>query len=120
MFTYGMNHTFFEFAQMACSGDVYLLKKESKLLKDAIHHHMEDIMRHFAYMQRFGNVDSFGRQCMKTQEILSEGVDHVRGMAISNQEMPCHSPTTFRSSSLMSRGLITWDHSHHQRSANTF
>jgi hypothetical protein len=60
VFTYGMNHTFSEFAQMACSGDVYLLKKESKLLKDAIHHHMEDIMGHSAHMQRSGSVDSLG------------------------------------------------------------
>jgi hypothetical protein len=108
-----MNHTFFEFAQMAYLGDVYLLKKESKLLKDVIYHHMEDIMGHSAHMQRSGSVDSFGQQCMNTQEILSEGVDHVRGTAISIQEIPCHSPTTFRSSSLMSGGLITWDHSHH-------
>jgi hypothetical protein len=108
MFTYGMNHTFSEFAQMAYSRDVYLLRKESKLLRDVIHHHMEDIMGHSAHMQRSGSVNSFGRQCMKTQEILSKGVDHVRGMAISIQEMPCHSLTTFRSSSLMSRRLITW------------
>jgi hypothetical protein len=100
---------------MACSGDVYLLKKESKLLKDAIHHHMEDIIGYSAHMQRFGSVDSFSRQCMKTQEILSEGVDRVRGTVISIQEMPCHSPTTFRLISLMSGGLITWDHSHHRR-----
>jgi hypothetical protein len=54
-----MNHTFSEFSQMACSGDVYLLKKESKLLKDSIHHHMEDIMGHSAHMQRSGSMDSF-------------------------------------------------------------
>jgi hypothetical protein len=55
-----MNHTFFEFAQMACSGYVYLLKKELKLLKDAIHHDMEDIMGHSAHMQRSSSVDPFG------------------------------------------------------------
>jgi hypothetical protein len=43
------HHTFSEFVQMACSGDVYLLK-ESKLLKDAFHHHIEDIMGHSAHM----------------------------------------------------------------------
>jgi hypothetical protein len=102
-----MNHTFSEFVQMACSREVYLLKKESKLLKDVIHLHMEGIMGHSAHMKRSSSVNSFGRQCMKIQEILSEGVDHVRGTAISIQEMSCHSPTTFRSSYLMSRGLIT-------------
>jgi hypothetical protein len=61
-----MNHTFSKFAQMACSGDVYLLKKESKLLKHAIHHHMEDIMGQSVHMQRSGSVDSFGQKCMKT------------------------------------------------------
>jgi hypothetical protein len=30
-------------------------------------------------------------------------VDHVRGTAISIQEMPCHSSTTFRLNSLMPR-----------------
>jgi hypothetical protein len=59
-------------------------------------------MGHSAHMQQSGNADSFGQPCMKTQENSSEDVDHVRGMAISIQEMPCHSSKTFRSNSLMS------------------
>jgi hypothetical protein len=35
-------------------------------LNDATHHHMGDIMRHSAHMQRSGKVDSFGQPCMKT------------------------------------------------------
>jgi hypothetical protein len=64
-------------------------------------------MGHSTYMRRFGSVDSFGQQCMKTQRISFEDVDHVRGTAISIQEMPCHSPTIFRLNSLMSGELIT-------------
>jgi hypothetical protein len=77
-------------------------------------------MEHSAHMTKFGSVDSFGQQCMKTQENSSEDVDHVRGTATSIQEMPCHSPTTFRLNSLMSGELTIWDHSHHQRNASTF
>jgi hypothetical protein len=77
-------------------------------------------MGHSAHMQRFGSVDSFGQQCMKTQENSSKDVDHVRGTAISIQEMSCHSSTTFRSNSLMSGESNTWDHSHHQENASTF
>jgi hypothetical protein len=77
-------------------------------------------MDHSTHMPKFGSVDSFGQQCMKTQEKSSEDVDLVRGTAILIQEMSCHSPTTFKLNSLMSRELITWDHSHHPRSASTF
>jgi hypothetical protein len=49
-------------------------------LKDAIHHHMEDIMGHSVLMQKFGNVDFFGQLFMKTQKISSRDVEHVRGM----------------------------------------
>jgi hypothetical protein len=118
--TYGMNRTFSKYALTAYSGDVYLLKKEYRLLKDVTHHHMEGIMGHFAHMLKFGSVDSFGQQCMKTQENSSEDVDLLRGTTILIQEMPCHSPTTFRLNSLMSGELITWDHSHHPRIASTF
>jgi hypothetical protein len=38
VFTYGVIHTSSEFVQMGYSKDVYQLKKESKSLKDAIHH----------------------------------------------------------------------------------
>jgi hypothetical protein len=69
-------------------------------------------MGNSAHMQRFGSVDSFGQQCMKTRENLSKDVDHVKGMAISTPETPCLSPTIFRSNSLMSGELIIWDHSH--------
>jgi hypothetical protein len=85
-----MNHTSSESIQMDCSGDVYQLKKESRLLNDVIHHHMEDITEHSAHIQRFGSVDSFGQQYMKTQETLSDGVDRVRGTVIPIQEMLCH------------------------------
>jgi hypothetical protein len=45
---------------------VYQWKKASRSLNDATHHHMEDIVRHFALMQRFGRVDYFGQPYMKT------------------------------------------------------
>jgi hypothetical protein len=93
------------------SGDVYRQKKTSRSLNDVTHHHMEDIMGHFALMQRFSRVNSFGQPCMKTQRISSGDVEHVRGMGISIQEMLCHLPTTFRLSSSMSGELTIWDHS---------
>jgi hypothetical protein len=96
------------------------MEEGKKSLRDAIHHHMEDIMGHSPLMQRFSNVDSFGQQCMKTQENSSEDVDYVRGTAISIQEMPCHLSTIFRSNSLMSRESTIWDHSHHRGNASTF
>jgi hypothetical protein len=40
--TYGMTRTSSEFVLMVYSRGVYQLKKESRSLKDAIHHHMED------------------------------------------------------------------------------
>jgi hypothetical protein len=86
-----MNRTSSEYVLKAYSEDVYLPKKEYRLSKDVSHHHMEDIMGYSAHMQRFGNVDSFGKQCMKTQQNSSKDAAHVRGMAISIQEMPCHS-----------------------------
>jgi hypothetical protein len=65
---------------MVYSEGVYQQKKESRSLKDAIHHHMEDIMGHSALMQKSGNVDFSGQPCMKTQNISSGDVEHVRGM----------------------------------------
>jgi hypothetical protein len=56
------------------------LKKESRSLKDAIHHHMEDIMGHSTLMQKSSNVDFSGKPCMKTQKISSKDMEHVRGM----------------------------------------
>jgi hypothetical protein len=50
VFTYGMICTSSEFVQMSYSEDVYQLKKESKSLKDAIHHPMEDIMEHSVHI----------------------------------------------------------------------
>jgi hypothetical protein len=41
--TYGMNYTYSESAQMDFSEGAYRLKKESRLLKYATHHHMEVI-----------------------------------------------------------------------------
>jgi len=63
-----MNHTSSEYALMAYAEDVCQLKKESKSLKDVIHHHMEVIIGHSEHTPKYGNVDSFGKQCMKTQE----------------------------------------------------
>jgi hypothetical protein len=74
------NHTSFESALMVYSEGVYQQKKESRSLKDAIHHNMEDIMGHSALMQKSSNVDFFGQPCMKTQKISSRDVEHVRGM----------------------------------------
>ena len=107
--TYGMNRTPSKSALMAYLEDVYRWKKASRSSGDATHHHMEDIMVHSAVIRRSGKVDSFGQPCMKIQRTSSEGVEHVRGMGISIQEMPCHSPTTFRLSSPMSGESITWD-----------
>jgi hypothetical protein len=87
---------------------VYQWKKDSRSLNAVTHHHMEDIMEHSEHMQKSGKVDSSGQPCTKIQRTLSGGVDHVRGTVISTSEMPCHSPTTFRLSSLMSRESITW------------
>jgi hypothetical protein len=53
-----------------CSDD--LLKKcvpveeAIKIIERHHYHHMEDIMVHFALIQRSGKVDSFGQPCMKT------------------------------------------------------
>jgi hypothetical protein len=46
-----MTRTSFEFVLMVYSGSVYQLKKQSRSLKDAIHHHMEDIMGHSVLLQ---------------------------------------------------------------------
>jgi hypothetical protein len=108
-----------EFVLMDCSEGVCRQRKAFKLFRRATHHHMEDIMGYSILIRRFGRVDSFSQPCMKTLEISSEGVECVRCMGISIQEMPCHSPTTFRLSSLMSRESITWDHFQSQRIAST-
>ena len=89
--TYGMNHTSSEYALMAYSKGVCHLNKESKSLKDVIHHHMEVIMGRSEHMQRYDSVDSSGQQCMKTQENLFGDVAHAKDMVISIQGMPCHS-----------------------------
>jgi hypothetical protein len=90
MFTYGMICTSSEFVQMGYSEDVYQLKKESKSLKDAIHHPMEDIMEHSVHIQRSGKADFFGQPCMKTPRNSSRDAEHVRNMATSIPEIPCH------------------------------
>jgi hypothetical protein len=90
VFTYGMIRTSSEFVQMGYSEDVYQLKKESKSLKDVIHHPMEDIMEHFVHIRRSSNVDFFGQPCMKTQKNSSGNAEHVRNMATSIPEMPYH------------------------------
>jgi hypothetical protein len=80
--TYGIFHTSLESVLMACSKDVYRQRKALKSLKDANHHHMEDIMGYSALMQRFDRVDFIGQPCMKTQKISSGDVEHVRSMEI--------------------------------------
>ena len=118
--TYGMNYTSLESALMACSEDVYRWKKASRSSNDATHHHMVDIMAHSALIQRSGKVDSFGQPCMKTWRTSSGDVEHVRGIGISIQEMPCHSPTTSRSNFSMSGVSTTWDHFQNQRIVSTY
>jgi hypothetical protein len=78
-----MSCTSLEFAQMDYPEGVYQLKKESRSLKDANYHHMEDIMGHSALMQKSGKVDFSGQPCMKTRRISSRGVEHVRGIGTS-------------------------------------
>ena len=117
--SYGMRRTSSESALMACSEDMYRQRKSSRLLNDATHHHIEDIMAHSALMRRSGKVDSFGQPCMKIRRTSSRVVERVRGKGTSIQEMPCHSPTTSRLSSSMSRELITWDHFQSQNTVNT-
>jgi len=68
----------------------YQLKKESKQSRDVIHHPMEDTMEHFVHIQRSSKVDFSSQPCMKTQKNPSRDVKHVRDMAISILEMPCH------------------------------
>ena len=114
-----MIHICLEYALKDYSEDVCQLKKESKSLNAVTLHHMEDIMGHSEHMQRYGRVDFSGQPCIKTRKTSSEGVDHVRGTATSTPEMPCHSLTTFRLSSLMSGELIIWDHSLNQRTMST-
>ena len=117
--TYGMSRTSSQSALMAYSEGVYRQKKASRSSSDASHHHMEDIMVHSALMQRSSKVDFSSQPCMKTQRTLSEGVVHVRGMGTSIQEMPCHSPTTSRLNSSMSRVSTTWGHFQSQRIVST-
>jgi hypothetical protein len=80
--TYGIRHTSSESVLMACSEDVYRQRKAFKSLKDATHHHIEDIIGYSALMQRFGRVDSIGQPCMKIQNISSKDVEHVRSTRI--------------------------------------
>ena len=116
--TYGMNRISSESALTAYLEDVYRWKKASRLSNDTTHHHMEDIMVHSALIQRSGKLDSFGQPSMKTRRTSSRDVERVRGTGILIQEMPCHSPTTSRSSSLMSGELITWDRFQSQSTMN--
>jgi hypothetical protein len=80
--TYGMNRISSESAQMDFLEGVYQLKKESILLKDPTHHHMEVIMGHSVLMQKSGKVDFSGHLCMKTRRFhpkvwsMSEAREH--------------------------------------------
>ena len=46
-------------------------------------------MVHSALIQSSSKVDSSGQPCMKTQSTSFRGVERVRGMETSIQEMPC-------------------------------
>jgi hypothetical protein len=87
---YGMSHIYTEYAQMDYYGRVFPQQKGSRLLRNVMHHHMEDIMVHFAHKQRFGRVDFIGLPCMKTPKISSEGIRTARSMEESQPAMPCH------------------------------
>jgi hypothetical protein len=89
--TYGMNRTSIESAPMDYSGGVQA-EKGTKIIERCHYHRMEDILGHFALMLRSGKVDSTGQPCTKTPKTSYGGAFHVRNMAISMQEMPCHSP----------------------------
>ena len=117
--TYGMNRTSSESSLIDCSGGVFWLRKQPRSLKDATHHHMEDIMGHSALMLRSSKVDSSGQPCTMTPKNLYRGASHVRNMGISMQETPCHSPPTSSQNSLMSRESTTWSHFQNPDSANT-
>ena len=99
----------FRVCSMAYSEDVYQWKKASRSASDATHHHMEDIMVHSTLIQKSNKVYSSGQPCMKTRKTSFEGVERVRGTGISIQEIPYHSPTTFRLSSSISGKSTTWD-----------
>jgi hypothetical protein len=90
VFTYGTIRTSSEFVQMGYLEDVYQLKKESKSLKDAIHHLMEDIMEHSVHIQRSGRADFSSQPCMKTPRNSFGDAEHVKNMATSIPQMPCH------------------------------
>ena len=66
-------------------------------------------MVHSTLMQRSSKVDSFGQPYMKTGKTSSGGMERVKGMRTSIQEMPCHSPKTSRSNFSMSGVLTIWD-----------
>jgi len=85
-----MIRTYSKYVQMEYSGDVYQLKKESKSLRDVIHHPMEDTMEHSVLIRRSDKVDFSSQPCMKTQKNSSGDVKHGRDMSISILEMPCH------------------------------
>jgi hypothetical protein len=85
--TYGMNRTSSKFALIDCSGGVLWLRKQPRLLKDATHHHMKDIMGHSALMLRSGKVYSFIKPCTMTPKTSYGGASYVRNMGISMQEM---------------------------------
>jgi len=83
VFTYGMTRTSSEFAKMDFVEDMCQTKKESRSLKDAIHHPMEDIMEYSVHIQRSGKVDFSSQPCMGTPKNLFRDAEHVRNMAIS-------------------------------------
>jgi hypothetical protein len=64
--TNGMSHTSSEFAQTDSLEGVYRLEKDSRLLKDVTHRHMEVIMGHSVLMQKSGKVDFSSQLGIKT------------------------------------------------------
>ena len=64
-------------------------------------------MEHSIHIQKFGKVDFFGQPCMRTLRNLFRDVQHVRNMATSIQEIPCHWLTISKLNSLAVGELIT-------------
>ena len=86
---YGMHHTYTKYVQMGSYGDVYPQWKDKRELRNAMLHHMEDIMVFFAPKQTFGRVDSFGHQCMKILRTSYEDAQTARSMEALLLAMQC-------------------------------
>jgi hypothetical protein len=99
--TYGIHHTSSESALIVYLGDVYWWKKH----QDHRAMPLITIRRHYGAFHTHAKIwqSGFFWLTMYEDTILSGDVERVRGMGISIQEMPYHSPTTFTLSSSMSK-----------------